>query len=92
MLAWTITLGDSLLAIHGGQMFSTFDKDNDAHPDNCAESYKGGWWYNGCHWSNLNGLYHGGPHDSYADGINWRSWHEYYYSLKFTEMKIRPIA
>jgi len=86
------TVDDSLQSIHNGHRFSTFDNDNDIDPRNCAAEFKGGWWFETCHDSNLNGRYHGGPHESYADGINWRAWRGYQYSLKFTEMKIRPIA
>ena len=83
------TAGDSL-AHHNRSKFSTRDQENDAHSsDNCAQVYKGAWWYNHCHNSNLNGLYHGGPHSSYADGVNWVAWRGYRYSLKFTEMKLR---
>ena len=83
------TAGDSL-AEQNGQKFTTRDQDNDAHSgDNCAQIYKGAWWYHRCHYSNLNGLYHGGLHSSFADGVNWEAWRGYYYSLKFTEMKVR---
>ena len=41
-----------------------------------------------CHDSNLNGFYHG-TRASYADGVVWRAWRGYSYSLKFTEMKLR---
>jgi len=86
------TAGDSLGSSsgrHNGHRFSTRDQDNDVHGSNCAQRYKGGWWYDRCHISNLNGLYHGGSHSSYADGVNWYTWKGYYYSLKFTEMKLR---
>lgn len=40
--------GDSL-SYHAGYKFSTFDNDNDGCVDcNCAQSHRGGWWYNWC--------------------------------------------
>ena len=82
------TAGDSL-AEHNGQRFTTRDQDNDAAGGNCAQTFKGAWWYIAYHGSNLNGLYHGGPHSSYSDGVNWYRWKGHYYSLKFTDMKMR---
>ncbi|KAG8546641.1 hypothetical protein GDO81_030159 [Engystomops pustulosus] len=82
--------GDSL-SIHNGKMFSTPDQDNDADPTNCAYVYKGAWWYNQCHSSNLNGLYLPGKHDSYANGINWYSGNGFNYSYKRSEMKVRRV-
>nr|XP_058940533.1 ficolin-2-like [Pocillopora verrucosa] len=84
--------GDSL-TFHRGMPFTTRDQENDDHVDhNCAIKFKGAWWYSKCHRSNLNGLYHRGNHSSYADGVNWKDWKGYHYSLKRTEMKIRPVG
>ena len=68
--------------------FTTKDKDNDVkNSGNCALDYKGGWWYNYCHNANPNGLYKGGGD---AQGITWQSFRGQGYSLKHTEIKIRP--
>jgi ficolin len=69
--------------------FSTKDQDNDMWNRDCATSFKGAWWYKECHDSNLNGMYLGGNHTTFADGIEWRTWTDYYYSLKSTKMMIR---
>lgn len=82
--------GDSLTT-HNNNFFSTKDQDNDLSSSNCAVDYQGAWWYAGCHNSNLNGLYLGGPHNSFANGINWLSWRGYNYSYKVSEMKLRLI-
>uniref|UniRef100_F6UAK1 Fibrinogen C-terminal domain-containing protein n=1 Tax=Ciona intestinalis TaxID=7719 RepID=F6UAK1_CIOIN len=75
---------------NGKRNFSTKDRDQDTLATaNCAESFKGGWWYTACHAANLNGLYLSGQHDSYANGVNWRPWRGYHYSLKISEMKLR---
>lgn len=81
------TAGDSL-SYHCGFPFSTKDRDHDASSGNCASGNKGGWWYNTCHYSNLNGLYLNGKVD--AKGMSWYHWKNSYYSVKRSEMKIRP--
>ena len=81
--------GDSF-GHHNGDQFSTRDRENDIlWSGNCAQGFKGGWWYNNCYYANLNGLYYGGAHSSNGDGVAWLTWKGYYYSLKFTEMKLR---
>uniref|UniRef100_A0A4W2F569 Ficolin 1 n=1 Tax=Bos indicus x Bos taurus TaxID=30522 RepID=A0A4W2F569_BOBOX len=80
--------GDSLTD-HGNHFFSTKDRDNDESSSNCAAQFQGAWWYHSCHSSNLNGRYLRGPHTSYANGINWKSWGRYNYSYKVSEMKLR---
>lgn len=82
--------GDSLTP-HNNQFFSTKDQDNDGYSSSCAMEYHGAWWYLNCHTSNLNGLYLGGSHSSFANGVNWNSWRGYNYSYKISEMKVRHI-
>ncbi|XP_071981073.1 ficolin-1-A-like [Engystomops pustulosus] len=80
--------GDSL-SYHNGMMFSTIDQDNDPDSRSCANLYKGAWWYNQCHSSNLNGLYLPGKLDD--TGVTWASVKNNYYSYKISEMKVRRV-
>ncbi|XP_072179840.1 microfibril-associated glycoprotein 4-like [Diadema setosum] len=84
------TAGDALTT-HSGQPFTTKDRDNDNWASkNCAKEYHGAWWYNSCFYASLNGEYLRGSSESYGTGIVWYQWRGYYYSLRRTEMKIRP--
>jgi hypothetical protein len=88
------TAGDSLfrkadVLSHINQRFSTYDQDNDQSGDNCAAYWRGAWWYNACHASNLNGEYN---NTANSKGINWSTWRGWTYSLRFSEMKIRPVT
>ncbi|XP_062597661.1 ficolin-1-like [Saccostrea cucullata] len=49
------TAGDGF--VHNGMKFSTHDQDNDLESRNCAQMFKGAWWYKDCFRSNLNGRY-----------------------------------
>lgn len=91
---YTLTLGTysgdagDAMAVCNGQRFSARGDENG---NNCPNLFKGGWWYDSCHEANPNGLYLAGSHSSYADGMEWYQWKGYYYSLKFTELKLRPV-
>ena len=77
---------------HNGMQFTTKDRDHDNWNRNCAEVLKGAWWYNGCHYSNLNGWYQYGPTDS-STGVAWYFFkRSYKYSLKFAEMKVKRCS
>ena len=82
------TAGDSL-EYHNGSGFSTKDRDNDSDSSSsCAQVYKGGWWYNNCHYSNLNGIYLDSAMND-DTSVRWYHWKSNE-SLKKSEMKIRP--
>ena len=80
-----ITAGDAL-TYHNGMMFSTKDKDNDnAKSENCATRWTGGWWYNNCHHTNLNGQF-GGKSNKH---MVWSSKDVGYFTMRRTEMMFR---
>lgn len=81
-----------MFAVHKNKKFSTKDQDNDVSSSHCSVAYKGAWWYGACFRSNLNGPYKEGGHTSYGYGVIWYDWKmSFYYALKTTEMKIRPL-
>ena len=80
------TSGDSL-SYHSNIMFSTKDRDNDQwETGSCAKDLTGGWWFNNCHNSNLNGQFLGNT-KAYG-GVGWARF-KHNLSLKFVEMKLR---
>jgi len=86
--------GDSF-SYHKDMPFTTKDRDNDQSTryGNCAQTFKGGWWYNDCHESNLNGLYLRGDHpNQWAQGVNWKKFRDFTHSMKKADMKIRPVS
>ena len=84
------TAGDSL-EVHDGMKFSTKERDHDkAKNTNCAEKYKGAWWYKECQDSNLNSVYsNDGSTPSHEVGLIWVTWKGSRYSYKTVTMKIR---
>ncbi|MBN3275985.1 FCN1 protein, partial [Polyodon spathula] len=80
-------VGCDSLTYQNNMPFSTEDRDPSAK--RCPDRFKGAWWYNDCHLSNLNGIYKNGSHESFADGINWKTGKGYNYSYKYANMKIR---
>ena len=85
------TAGDSLKARGNYSAFSTKDRDNDeADSFDCAAAFTGAWWYKDCLYSNLNGKYLGEG----KSGIGATVWFGFrgWFSLKFTEMKLRPSS
>lgn len=89
--SYTGNAGDGL-SYHHNQKFSTYDNDQDLSEEgNCADRFKSGWWHKHCHQSSLNGLYLHGETDQFATGIIWKPFRGYYYALKATSMKFRPM-
>ena len=90
------TAGDSILYDRGSGRdslnsvaFTTPDRDNDLVVGyNCAQSYKGGWWFNACTNSQLNGIYH---HDTTKEGehVFWYTFTGFNCSLKFVEIGLK---
>ena len=69
------------------QQFSTYDADHDNSPGNCAARRGGaGWWWNGCSWTNPNGLWRGPAN---WRGMYWNSVTTGDYSVTWTELKVR---
>ncbi|KAM8867312.1 angiopoietin-4 [Synchiropus picturatus] len=81
----------SSLTMHGSA-FSTRDQDNDSCDHcKCAMMLTGGWWFDACGFSNLNGMYYSlGQNIRKLNGIKWHHFHGPSYSLRATTMMVRP--
>ena len=88
---YTGTAGDSM-SYHNKMKFTTYDKDQDFDGNNCAVTYKGGFWHNKCQHVNPNGQYGTGTNTKFGQGINWFTFKGHNYSLKNIEFKVRRIA
>ena len=89
--------GDALSGYHDNMRFSTIDSDNDDWYLSCAQKDQSGWWFKSCGFASLNGIYvesgnaNIGP-DGIIKGVIWYNWKDdYSYSMKRTEMKIKPM-
>ncbi|CAK6447524.1 unnamed protein product [Pipistrellus nathusii] len=82
----------SSLALEGTN-FSTRDADNDNCLCKCAQMLSGGWWFDACGLSNLNGIYYAaGRHLRKLNGIRWHYFQGPSYSLRATRMLVRPVG
>ncbi|KAM7378965.1 hypothetical protein PAMP_004550 [Pampus punctatissimus] len=81
---------------HTGMMFSTKDRDNDKNQDsNCANNYTGGWWFNACGDTNLNGRYFNMRPKGRGERrrvIQWKPGRKASDFLKFTQISVHPAA
>ncbi|XP_061186903.1 ficolin-1-like [Saccostrea echinata] len=85
------TAGDGIscagLYCNNDAQFSTYDNDNDLyHLANHAILWKGAWWYNKGHRSNLNGEYGNNKH---GQGVNWYPFKGNENSLTGTRIMLR---
>ncbi|XP_074977448.1 angiopoietin-2 isoform X2 [Caretta caretta] len=73
-----------------GTPFSTKDADNDRCGCKCAQMATGGWWFDACGPSNLNGIYYpASPATVRYNGMKWHYWKGPSHRLKATTLMIR---
>ncbi|XP_046355722.1 angiopoietin-related protein 2-like [Haliotis rufescens] len=72
--------------------FATYDRPD---PNSCATQQSAGWWYNYCSYALPNGVYYTGgsytPTGGFYNGIYWKDWRGYGYSLKFLSMSLSQM-
>ncbi|KAL1785388.1 angiopoietin-4 [Sigmodon hispidus] len=76
-----------------GTKFSTIDMDNDNCMCKCAQIMSGGWWFDACGLSNLNGIYYPSHQRLHKiNGVRWQYFRGSSYSLHGTRMMLRPMG
>ncbi|XP_055346775.1 angiopoietin-related protein 2-like [Paramacrobiotus metropolitanus] len=94
---WALSVGNyngpvaDDLSYSNGKVFYTSDVPD---PNLCAVHQRGGWWYNYCSYAFLNGYYYRNgkyvPPGQFYDGIYWKDWLGYDYSLMQVTMAVSP--
>ncbi|XP_036371732.1 angiopoietin-2b isoform X3 [Megalops cyprinoides] len=86
------TAGRTSSLTHSGTAFSTKDRDNDGCTCKCAQMASGGWWFEACGPSNLNGIYYGGSTNVIRyNGIKWYYWKGPSMVATMATMMVRPV-
>ncbi|XP_064635556.1 fibroleukin-like [Lineus longissimus] len=73
--------------------FSTYDKDNDGGPENCASTRKAGWWYgSGCTDANLNAKYYNATNwqASFWPQLSWGMMTNASDGIKYSTLCLQP--
>ncbi|KYO23130.1 hypothetical protein Y1Q_0005579 [Alligator mississippiensis] len=83
--------GDSL-TYHNSTMFSTKDQNNDLDPSNSPNTLHGGWWFNACLESHLNGKHLQGAHDHPNHSVVWTQGCGDKYFYKVSEVKLSLVS
>ncbi|KAM6959538.1 LOW QUALITY PROTEIN: angiopoietin-2b [Aplochiton taeniatus] len=87
------TAGRTSSLTHSGTPFSTKDRDNDRCSCKCAQMASGGWWFEACGPSNLNGIYYPGNSNVVRyNGIKWYYWKGPSLMATMTTMMVRPAG
>ncbi|XP_077363168.1 angiopoietin-2b [Festucalex cinctus] len=85
------TAGRTNSMAHNGTQFSTKDRDNDRCTCKCAQLASGGWWFEACGPSNLNGVYYPGSSSVVRyNGIKWYYWKGPNLMATMATMMVRP--
>ncbi|KAM9838397.1 angiopoietin-2b [Aulostomus maculatus] len=85
------TAGRTSSLTHTGTQFSTKDRDNDSCTCKCAQLASGGWWFEACGPSNLNGIYYPGTSTVVRyNGIQWYYWKGPNLMATMSTMMVRP--
>ncbi|XP_036398615.1 angiopoietin-2-like isoform X3 [Megalops cyprinoides] len=86
------TAGRTSSLTHPGTPFSTKDRDNDRCSCKCSQMASGGWWFEACGPSNLNGVYYAGTSNVVRyNGIKWYYWKGPSMTATMTTMMVRPV-
>ncbi|XP_059164081.1 fibrinogen-like protein A [Physella acuta] len=80
--------GTRILEDNSNRWFATYDRAYDSSGIYCATWLQGGWWYSGCGYTNLNGVW---SNREFMKGLIWYYITQDKNRINTSEMKIRPL-